>query len=156
MLFCVFFIRIVRVSYGLSYMCCVSDVAQQVIKIFDIQEVSTKSCRVKLILSQPKFGFNIKVKKHLNGRNLVLKSLILNLQLGKPLNWGTLNDSCIDYFTLKQTTGCAFISSLQRLFKFSLTVLKCRLKKSLLGVSSVFACWSPFCHCCDSSFVSLQ
>jgi hypothetical protein len=74
-------------------MCSISDVAQQVIKIFDVQEVSTKICQVKLILSQPKFGFNIEVNKHLSGRNLVLKLLILNLQLGKPLNWETLNDS---------------------------------------------------------------
>jgi hypothetical protein len=83
-------------------MCSISSVAQQVIKIFDIQEVSTKSYQVKLILSQTKFGFFIKVNKHLSGRDLMLKLLILNLQLGKPLNWGTLNDSFIGYFTLNK------------------------------------------------------
>jgi hypothetical protein len=93
--------------------------------------------------------------QHVSGRNLVLKWLILNIRLGKPLNWGTLSDSFIEYFTVNKSQA-VLLSALQRLFLIIYWLLKCRLEQSLLGVSSVSSCWSPFCHCSNFSVVSLQ
>lgn len=50
-------------------------------------------CQVKLILSQPKLGFNIEVKKkkkHLSGRNLVLELLAFQPSVGKTIKLGNI------------------------------------------------------------------
>jgi hypothetical protein len=66
-------------------MCCISDVAQQVIKYrYSRSWLQNLPGEIDIIPTQIWF-------QHVSGRNLVLKLLILNVRLGKPLNWGTLS-----------------------------------------------------------------